>query len=101
MLVPYQEIQVLGFPNSPRKLGLYEKPWARISSHGPFTQLVNNKYKVEDWVGATELIIKLKPTDYECTFSKGKAGPRPLPGGVHVKIQMPIARPILLGLKFG
>ena len=49
------------------------------------------KYKVEDWVGATELIIKLKPTDYECTFSRG----------VHVKIQMGMARPILLGLKFG
>ena len=59
------------------------------------------KYKVEDWVGATELIIKLKPTDYECTFSRGKAGPRPLSGGVHVKIQMGTARPILLGLKFG
>ena len=59
------------------------------------------KYKVEDWVGATELIIKLKPTDYECTFSRGKAGPRPLPGGVHVKIQIGIAHPILLGLKFG
>ena len=44
------------------------------------------KYKVEDWVGATELIIKLKPFDYECTFSRGKTGPRPLPGGVHVKI---------------
>ena len=59
------------------------------------------KYKVEDWVGATELIIKLKPTDYECTFSRGKAGPRPLPGGVNVKIQMGMARPILFGLKFG
>ena len=59
------------------------------------------KYKVEDWVEATELIIKLKPTDCECTFSRGKAGPRPLPGGVHVKIQTGMARPILLGLKFG
>ena len=59
------------------------------------------KHKVEDWVGATELILKLKPTDYECTFSRGKAGPRPLPRGVHVKIQMGMAHPILLGLKFG
>ena len=59
------------------------------------------KYKVKDWVGATGLIIKLKPTDYECTFSRRKAGPRPLPGDVHVKIQMGMARPILLGLKFG
>ena len=41
------------------------------------------KYKVKDWVGATELIIKLKPTDYECTFSRGKAGP--LPGGCTCK----------------
>ena len=41
------------------------------------------KYKVEDWVGATEHILKLTLTDYECTFSRGKAGPRPLPGGVH------------------
>ena len=44
MLVPYQEIQALGFPNSPRKLGLYEKPWACISWYGPCTQLVNSKY---------------------------------------------------------
>ena len=42
--MPYQEIQALGFPNSPRKLGLYEKPWACISWHGPCTQLVNSKY---------------------------------------------------------
>ena len=41
------------------------------------------EYKVEYLVGATELILKLKPTDYECTFSRGKAGPRPLPGDVH------------------
>ena len=60
------------------------------------------KYKVENWVGATELIIKLKPTDYECTFSRGKAGPSwPLPRGVHVKIQTGMAHPVLLGLKFG
>ena len=58
------------------------------------------KYKADDWVGATEL-IKLKPTDYECTFSRGKAGPRPLPWGVHLKIQMGMAHPIFLGLKFG
>ena len=38
---------------------------------------------------------------FKCTFSRGKAGPRPLPGGVHVKIQMGMARPIFLGLKFG
>ena len=25
---------------------------------------------------------------FKCTFSRGKAGPGPLPGGVHVKIQM-------------
>ena len=43
------------------------------------------KYKVEDWVEATELIIKPKPTDYECTFSRGKAGPRPLPRGCTCK----------------
>ena len=43
--MPYQEIQALGFPNSPRKLGLYEKPWACISWYGPCTQLVNSKYK--------------------------------------------------------
>ena len=42
--MPYQEIQALGFPNSPRKLGLYEKPWACISWYGPCTQLVNSKY---------------------------------------------------------
>ena len=59
------------------------------------------KYQVEDWLGATELIIKLKPTDYECTFSRGKAASRPLPGGVHVKIQIGMAYPILLCLKFG
>ena len=41
--MPYQEIQPLGFPNSPRKLGLYEKPWACISWYGPCTQLVNSK----------------------------------------------------------
>ena len=58
------------------------------------------KYKVEDWVGATELILKLKPTDYECTFSRGKAEPRPLPRGVHGD-GSGIAFPILLGLKFG
>ena len=44
VLVPYQEIQALGFPNSLRKLGLYEKPWACISWYGPYTQLVNSKY---------------------------------------------------------
>ena len=44
VLVPYQEIQALGFPNSPRKLGLYEKPWACISWYGPCTQLVNSNY---------------------------------------------------------
>ena len=38
--MPYQEIQTLGFPNSPRKFGLYEKPWACISWYGPCTQLV-------------------------------------------------------------
>ena len=42
--MPYQEIQALGFPNSPRKLGLYEKPWACIYWYGPCTQLVNSKY---------------------------------------------------------
>ena len=45
VFVPYQEIQALGFPNSPRKLGLYEKPWACISWYGPCTQLVNSKYQ--------------------------------------------------------
>ena len=40
----YQEIQALGFPNSPRKLGLYEKPWAFISWYGPCTQLVNSSH---------------------------------------------------------
>ena len=43
--MPYQEIHALGFPNSPRKLGLYEKPWAGISLYGPCTQLVNSNYK--------------------------------------------------------
>ena len=43
--MPYQEIQALGFPNSPRKLGLYEKPWACISWYGPCTQLVNSNYR--------------------------------------------------------
>ena len=42
--MPYQKIQALGFPNSPHKLGLYEKPWACISWYGPCTQLVNSKY---------------------------------------------------------
>ena len=42
--MPYQEIQALGFPNSPRKLGLYEKLWACISWYGPCTQLVNSNY---------------------------------------------------------
>ena len=46
MLVPYQEIHALGFPNSPRKLGLYEKPWACISWYGPCTQLVNSNYQL-------------------------------------------------------
>ena len=46
--MPYQEIQALGFPNSPRKLGLYEKPWACISWYGPCTQLVNSNYYVEN-----------------------------------------------------
>ena len=59
------------------------------------------KYKVEDWVGATEHILKLTPTDYECTFSRGKAGPRPLPGGVHGDGSGGMAPPILLGSKFG
>ena len=44
--MPYQEIQALGFPNSPRKLGLYEKPRACISWYGPCTQLVNSKYNI-------------------------------------------------------
>ena len=44
MLVPYEETQALGFPNSPHKLGLYEKPCACISSYGPCTQLVNSNY---------------------------------------------------------
>ena len=44
MLVPYQEIQALGFPNSPHKLRLYEKPWTCISWYGPCTQLVNSKH---------------------------------------------------------
>ena len=44
VLVPYQEIQALGFPNSPRKLGLHEKPWACISWYGPCSQLVSSKY---------------------------------------------------------
>ena len=44
--MPYQEIQALGFPNSPRKLGLYEKPWACISLYGPCTQLVNSNYSL-------------------------------------------------------
>ena len=47
VLVPYQEIQALGFPNSPRKLGLYEKPWACISWYGPCTQLVNSNSHYE------------------------------------------------------
>ena len=45
VLVPNQEIQALGFPNSPRKLGLYEKPWACISWYSPCTQLVNSNYR--------------------------------------------------------
>ena len=45
MLVPCQEMQALGFPNSPRKLGLYEKPWDCISWYGPCTQLVNSNYR--------------------------------------------------------
>ena len=40
--MPYQEIQALCFPNSPRKLGLYEKRWACISWYGPCTQSVNS-----------------------------------------------------------
>ena len=54
------------------------------------------KYKVEDWVGATELILKLKPTDYECTFSRGRLGQ-----GLYLGVYMGMACPILLGLKFG
>ena len=50
VLVPYQEIQALGFPNSPRKLGLHEKPWACISWYGPCTQLVNSKYEIEHFL---------------------------------------------------
>ena len=34
MLVQYQKVQAIGFPHSPRKLGLYQKPWARISWYG-------------------------------------------------------------------
>ena len=41
------EMQALGFPNNPRKLGLYEKPWACISWYGPCTQLVNSNYQVK------------------------------------------------------
>ena len=60
------------------------------------------KYKVDDWVGATELIIKLKPTDYECTFSTEKAGPRPFTRGCTCKNSNGgMVRPISLGLKFG
>ena len=55
------------------------------------------KYKLEDWVGTTELIMKLKPTDYECIFSRGKARPRPFPGGVHIKIQIGMAYPKFKG----
>ena len=44
--MPYQEIQALGFSNSPRKLGLYEKPWVCISWYGPCTQLVNSKNRI-------------------------------------------------------
>ena len=44
--MPYQEIQALGFPNSPRKLGLYEKPWACISWYSPCTQLVNSNDRI-------------------------------------------------------
>ena len=39
-----RKYKALGFPNSPRKLGLYEKPWACISWYGPCTQLVNSNY---------------------------------------------------------
>ena len=58
--MPYQEIQALGFPNSPRKLGLYEKPWACISWYGPCTQLVNSKYFLDFWC------FSLKATDDIC-----------------------------------
>ena len=34
---------------------------------------------------------------FKCTFSRGKAGP--LPGVVHVKIQMGMARPIFFGFE--
>ena len=35
-------------------------------------------------------------------FQAERLGPsRPLPGGVHVKIQTGMAHPVLLGLKFG
>ena len=41
----------LGFPNSPCKLGLYEKPWACVSWYGPCTQLVNSNYCTPDTHG--------------------------------------------------
>ena len=55
------------------------------------------KYKVEDWVGATEHILKLTPTDYECTFSSRER----LGLGLYPGVYMGMAPPILLGSKFG
>ena len=63
--MPYQEIQALGFPNSPRKLGLYEKPWACISWYGPCTQLVNSKYHLITFdlsINSLQLYKKLRYT---------------------------------------
>ena len=66
MLVPYQEIQVLGFPNSPRKFGLYEKLCVCISWYGLCTQLVNSKHKihieiVKVFVTTSNVSVNLKP----------------------------------------
>ena len=88
MLVPYQEIQALGFPNSPRKLGLYEKPWPCISWYSPCTQLINsNNYpeylikecnscanKVQKYVSETALFFILTNANLEDHSSFDKNG---------------------------
>ena len=70
MIVPYQAIQALGFPNSPRKLGLYEKPWACISWYGPSTQLVNSNYLfIYTWASKASFTVLLQPKCSWCEFS--------------------------------
>ena len=36
----------------------------------------------------TGAIFGLRKSFFSCTFSRGKVGPRPLPGGFNVTIQM-------------